>query len=327
METWVLDHPEYGRIEVRSGFDNDFRAIEPDWPGQLPEKFADRPDAGTRAPADAKPWQRLSEFRNNPPLRLQVLVDGAVQHQYSNIEQGSHRIPLGGPGKNDELQPFVNLGTDRSKPHLRMQVNSFKDILQIEFREGSTVVEFDPPAGSRGERRREIMQSSPVKRTLIPMAEGLGKAGWAIAVLVLGPLVGKFLNWLSQFLPDWELPKFTLPHVDLPVPQLPQVTLPTPDFDLPALPDLPEWVDVLMEYSKIWAPIVIGIILGLIALRNYRKSEAQKEEWRHESGELDRRSESSSGTEPSRSSHGIGHSARPRDGEAPVRFEPGRPED
>ena len=280
LETWVLDHPDYGRIEVRSGFDKDFRAEDPDWPGELPERFAENPYAGERAPADAKPWERLGEFRSNPPLRLQVLVDGEVQHQYDSLEQGSNRIPLRGPGRKEKLQTFLNVGTDRSKPHLRLQVNTFKDILQVEFREGSTVVEFDPPAGSRGERRREMMQSSPVKRTAIPILEGVGKAGWAIAVIVLGPLVGRIMSWLSQFLPDWDLPDITLPHVDLPVPDLPQVTLPTPNLDLPHLPPLPEWVGIVMEYSKIWMPILVGIVVGVLALRNYRKSEAEKEQWR-----------------------------------------------
>ena len=290
LETWVLDHPDYGRIEVRSGFDKDFLALDPEWPGEPPEKFKDDPDAGERAPADAKPWSRLGEFRKNPPLRLQVLVDGEVQHQYDNIDQGSARIPLHGPGKKDKLELFVNFGTDRSKPHLRLQVNTFKDILQIEFREGSTVVEFDPPAGSRGERRRAMMQSSPVRRTAIPIIEGLGKSGWAIAVLVLSPLIGRFLDWLLQFMPDWELPEFTLPHVDLPVPDLPQVTLPTPNIDLPnlpSLPPLPEWVELIMEYSKIWVPIVVGIVVGVVALRNYRKSEAEKEQWREKRASAD----------------------------------------
>ena len=290
LETWVLDHPDYGRIEVRSGFDKDFLAVDPDWPGEPPEKFKDDPDAGERAPADAKPWTRLGEFRKNPPLRLQILVDGEVQHQYDSIEQGSARIPLRGPGKKDKLELFVSIGTDRSKPHLRLQVNTFKDILQIEFREGSTVVEFDPPAGSRGERRREMMQSSPVRRTAIPIIEGIGKSGWAIAVIVLSPLIGRFLDWLSQFLPDWELPEFTLPHVDLPVPELPRVTLPTPNIDLPnlpSLPPLPEWVQLMMEYTKIWVPIVVGIAVGIIALRNYRKSEAEKEQWREKRASAD----------------------------------------
>lgn len=317
METWVLDHPEYGRIEVRTGFDKEFRAVDPDWPGELPKNFADKPDAGTRAPANAKPWQRLSEFRNNPPLRLQVLVDGVVQHQYSNLEQGSNRIPLTGPGRKDELETFSSIGIDRSKPHLRLLVNTFKDLLQVEFREGSTVVEFDPPAGSRGERRRELMQSSPVKRTLIPILEGLGKAGWAIAVLVLGPLVGKFFSWLAQYLPEWELPEFTLPHVELPVPELPNVTLPAPDLNLPPLPELPEWFQVAMEYSKIWAPIVIGIVVGIIALRNYRKSEAQKEEWR--SGTGARRSVEAHAPES-----GNKESVRGMEHETPVRIEPGQ---
>ena len=76
--------------------------------------------------------------------------------------------------------------------------------------------------------------------------------------------------------------RITPPHVDLPVPNLPQVTLPTPHVNLPDLPELPEWVQLIMEYSKIWVPLLIGIFLGIVALRNYRKSEAEKEKWREE---------------------------------------------
>ena len=126
--------------------------------------------------------------------------------------------------------------------------------------------------------------SGNIKRTLFPIAQGIGKGGWALAALLLPPVIGRFLAWIAQYLPDIDLPDFTLPqirlpHVDLPVPQLPQVRLPTPNIALPDLPDLPYWVAWLLEYSKIWVPVLIGIVIGVVALRNKKKSDAEKAKW------------------------------------------------
>lgn len=274
IETWVLDHPERGRIEVRTGFDSDFLELDPSWPGE-----PDAEKVGTRPSVDASLRARARARMHNPPMRMEFLVDGEIQQQYDAVESG--RFPLYGTGAKDSLSPTVSLGVDRQKPHVKITANAFKDILAIEYREGSVVVEFDPPAGSRGEKRRDTMESSSVKRTLIPMAEGLGKGGWALAVVLLGPLVGRFISWLLSFLPDWQLPDISLPHVDLPVPTLPQTTLPTPSIPFPDidLPQLPEWVGLLAEYSKVWIPIVIGIVVGIVALRNHKRSEAEKAKW------------------------------------------------
>lgn len=280
METWTLDHPEHGLIEVRVGNDLDFAVADPAWPGKLPERLANNPEAITRVPAYGSLPERVKALRSKAPTRVQVCVDGHVQHQYSDLE--SSRIPLFGTGAGEKLEPMVSLGVDRAKPHLKLTANTFKELLAVEFREGATIVEFDPPAGSRGKKRRDAMQSSELKRTLIPIAEGLGKGGWALAVLLLGPLVGRFFAWLAQFLPDWQLPEFTLPKLDLPLPDLPQLTLPTPSLPsipFPDLPAMPEWVQWLAEYSKIWVPVVIGVVFGILALRNHRRSEAEKRRW------------------------------------------------
>lgn len=274
METWSLNHPEYGLIEVRVGFDRDFAAEDPSWPGDE----ADKP--GTLATAESSFKERIKLWSNNPAERMEVLVDGEVQHRYNDV--ASARLPLFGDGPKGGLETPVGLGTDRKKPHLKLQVSSLDELLSVEFREGDTVVEFDPPAGSRGARRRETMQSSELKRTLIPMAEGLGKGGWALAVLVLGPIISRFISWLLGFLPDWDLPDLPdiqLPHMDLPVPSLPDFNLPVPDIDLPEFPEVPEWVLWLLEYSKIWVPVIIGIVIGVVALRNHRRSEREKAAW------------------------------------------------
>lgn len=45
------------------------------------------------------------------------------------------------------------------------------------------------------------------------------------------------------------------------------------------LPDMPEWMQWLMKYVEVWGPIIAGIAIGIIALRNHRQSEWEKEQW------------------------------------------------
>ena len=282
METWSLNHPEYGLIEVRVGFDRDFAAEDASWPGE----GADKP--GTLATAESSFKERIQLWSKNPTERMEVRVDGAVQHRYNDVN--STRLPLFGDGPKDELETPMLVGLDRSKPHLKLRVSGLDELLSVEFREGDTVVEFDPPAGSRGAHRRETMESSELKRTLIPMAEGLGKGGWALAVLLLGPILSRFLKWLLGFLPDWDLPDlpdWQLPHMNLPVPELPELNLPLPDINWPDLdlPEVPEWVLWLLEYTRIWLPVVIGIVAGVVVLRNHKRSEREKAAWRNHQAE------------------------------------------
>ncbi|OFT85826.1 hypothetical protein [Corynebacterium sp. HMSC29G08] len=282
METWSLNHPEHGLIEVRIGYDTEFLETDPSWPGELPERFVEHPELIKHIPANGSVAERLRAGFGRPPTRLEVRVNGEVQTQYEELDSG--RIPLFGQGPKDALKIMTHFGVDRAKPHLNLTFNIFKELLEVDYREGKTVVEFDPPEGSRGARRRQAMESSNIKRTFFPIAQGIGKGGWALAVLLLPPVIGRFLAWIAQHLPDIDLPDFTLPqirlpHVDLPVPQLPQVRLPTPNIALPDLPDLPYWVAWLLEYSKIWVPVLIGIVIGVVALRNKKKSDAEKAKW------------------------------------------------
>lgn len=272
METWSLNHPKYGLIELRVGFDRDFAAEDPEWPGDETDK------EGTLATDEHTLRERIELWAKNPSERMEVRVDGTVQHRYNDVNSG--RLPLFGNG-GAKLETPMGIGVDRQKPHLKLRASGFDELLSVEFREGDTIVEFDPPEGSRGAKRRRTMESSSLKRTLIPMAEGLGKGGWALAVIVLGPIVSRIIDRLLRYLPDWELPDITLPHMDLPVPHLPQMDLPLPQINWPEvdLPDLPEWVLVALEYSKIWLPILIGVVVGIVALRNHKKSEQQKAAW------------------------------------------------
>ena len=66
METWSLNHPEYGLIEVRVGFDRDFAAEDPSWPGDE----ADKP--GALATAESSLKERIKLWTKNPTERMEV---------------------------------------------------------------------------------------------------------------------------------------------------------------------------------------------------------------------------------------------------------------
>ena len=166
---------------------------------------------------------------------------------------------------------------------MKVTANFFDEVLEVQFQQGSEIVIFDPPAGSRGEKRRQAMESSTIKRVGFPILAGLGKGGWAIAAIILASVFSRIVKWLLSLLPDFDInwPSLpALPQIALPTPSLPQIHLPTPNIDIEInLPALPAWVEFLLDYSKVWVPILIGIVVGLLALRNYKKSEETKRAW------------------------------------------------
>lgn len=282
MEIWRLDHPEFGTIEVQRGFDIEFRERYPDWPEE-PECGDDgEPKPIPELDLDAGIIERMRSRITSPTPRLQVLRDGVPVRRYSEVPQT--RIPLERALQDDALSSPSAM-VDRRKPHLVPTRNPFDELLAIDFRRGGEVVEFDPPEGSRGQRHRLAMESSSLKRVGFPILFGLGKGGWALAAILLGPLIGRILEWLLSLLPDWDFQLPTPPRVQLPVPHPPQIHLPEPQWPTFAfdVPEMPWWVDVLAEYSRVWIPLLSGIVIGLFAVRNHRRSEKRKRQWERES--------------------------------------------
>lgn len=158
-------------------------------------------------------------------------------------------------------------------------------VRQVVFREGRDVVHFDPPPGSAAEARQDAIASSPWKRVAYPVAAGLGRSGWAIAVLVLLPLIGRvlepFVEWIIERLPD----------IDIPWPDISLPSIPWPDITLPSisLPEVtvPGWLEFMLEYSKVWVPLVAGVAIAVLAVRHSRRSREIKRRWA--SGELGER--------------------------------------
>ncbi|MEX3504849.1 hypothetical protein [Corynebacterium sp. LK2510] len=270
MEAWVLDHPEYGRIVAEFGYDPEFAAREVAWPGSEDDEI--RP-----VTADSSLSERITARMHNPALRLQVSVDGEVMGRFRRVRSG--RIPL--QLRKNPLEFSDNdMVADFSKPHLKIDTSILGEPINVEFRQGKEVVECDPSAGSRGAHRRAEMERSPIKRVLYPLAAGIGKSGWALAALILGPVIARFLarvlEWLLQFVPDWEI---TWPGIYLPVPDIPEIRLPVPSISMPTLPELPEWVKIVMDYQRLWVPILIAVVVAMVAVRNHSKSAKRRRQW------------------------------------------------
>lgn len=183
--------------------------------------------------------------------------------------------------------------TTISEPFLQLTKNfTGAYLVEVVVKTRGELVKFDPPAGSRAAAREKAMEESPTKRWLYPLLSGLGKGGWALVVFVIGPLISKVIDliWslIEPFIPDWELPSIPWPHIDWPEIHLPSIPWPHINWPHIDLPDwqMPEWlrpvlhaIGVAMDYSKIWMPIVVGLVVGILAVRRNRKSESAKEKW------------------------------------------------
>ena len=271
METWRLEHPEVGTIEVQRGYDAEFAEL-----GEWPKKAKDF----TPVPGDATLPERLRLWRKNPSPRLQIVVNGQVRSRHDRPRAGRYSLKK---KIEKDLTLFEN-SASRSKPYLDIQASPFGELLDVYYRNGEEAVALDPPARSLGEKRRKAMEESSFKRVLYPLLGGLGKSGWAIGVIVLGPIISRIL---SRLLPDWELPDIDLPDIALPVPEFPQIELPVPNIDFNIDIDPPDWLVFLMDYSKVWVPLIIAIVVGIQAVRNAKKSEEKKQQWQQDGAYAD----------------------------------------
>lgn len=257
-ETWSIPHPSLGRIEVVTGTGEELHALDPGFP-------RGKPTSTTR--------------------RLLVRAGGTVvarRKTLGNVKVDLSKATLGDEGK---LPAAGEYGHPEGivRPLLEIESNWADTwVRSVTVRVRDTVVLLDAPAGSRAAERQAAMERSAFKRWLYPTLAGVGKGGWAMGVIIFGPLVAGLLRrlwqWLSQYLPDWHI---TLPSIPWPDITLPSVTLPSipwPDISLPSW-DAPWWVDFLAEYSKVWVPVLIGIAVGVAAIRNHRRSERTKVEW------------------------------------------------
>lgn len=308
MESWRLDHPEFGTVDVHVAGEGKLRELDPDWPE---EEGGRDGGAGEEAPEKAESGNEVSERKSSEedsPGRgdgtgevervrrgmggalarldqrweaakdrsLLVLVEGTPRARLKSLS--STVIDIDRDLKPGKYSPGV---AKRNGAHLKISANMLNEIREITFRDGDDVVLFDPPADSPAERRYRAMEESPWKRIVYPISAGMGKVGWAIAVIVLLPFIQRLVGWLLGLLPDIDWPEIPWPDINLPDINLPSI--PWPDIDWPDinLPDitLPDWLLWMLDNTKLWLPLVIGVVVGVLALRTARKSRRTRQKW------------------------------------------------
>lgn len=357
VEHWLLDHPNRGKLEVLVGPAEVLREYDPDFPKSdkekenknvesesaedqdvegksLEEGSSEKYSSGDVRSGSPGKSKKTREWAGKPGIRghaakivaelmedYPVLVrqDDRIIARMRNLQ--NVRISL------DKVSKSVGAGKygyemAGSEPFLKLQKNfTGAHLNEVIVRTRGETVKFDPPAGSPAEKRERAMEESPTKRWLYPLASGLGKGGWALVVLVIGPMVSRLIDaiWglIEPHLPDWELPSIPWPHIDFPEIYLPSI--PWPHINWPHI-DLPDWhmpgwlepifhlIGIAMEYSKIWVPVLIGIFIGISSVRRNKKSHQAKKKW--ENGHTEK---AATGTELAKnigSAHALGASGQ-----------------
>lgn len=301
MEEWTLNHPTLGQFRAFVGHRAEIREIDPGFPrgpfadAESGDEDADPPDEASVSldkvvpegatqvlePVKARTArlrQHLNRDEKGETLRLVVMRDGVVVARMDGIKHG--RVAL----RDKALPPgkASTLATSKPRQYLEIDIDGLsRYVATIRLHDGETVANLEPPADSPAAKRMAAMEESKVKAVLYPLLGGLGKSGWALCALFLGPLIGRFLGWLLSFLPDVDIPWPTIhwPHIDLPSIPWPRVDLP----DLPSIPwphvDLPPWLTWLLEHPKVWTPVILAIVWGIAASRKNKKSAQTKAAW------------------------------------------------
>ena len=330
IEHWSLDHPELGTLDFIVGPRKLLAAIDPGWyldddGNTLHKNGSDgsgkQEQEGPSATINAAELERLDnqarelreerakkEANRKKDLKslgktvcsrvtdglsrgFIVACDGEVVHRAKALSGGREQVLKHlAAGYGSEVN--VLLGKDKRLCWLQIDKRADGEILSVFVRQEKKDpwVSMSAPQGSVGAKRIAAMESSPLKAFLLPLVVGLGKTGWLIAVLLLGPVFAAAIKWLKSLFPDvhinWPQLNINWPDINIPWPDInwPQFHIPWPDIHIP-FPDISgwpvwDWLAWLDDHSLL-KPLLVGIVVGTIAFRRYRRSAKAKNSWNH----------------------------------------------
>ena len=259
-EIWRLQHPKLGPFSVAVGNRTQLTEVDP----QFRSDDMEGPQKGCVFFRGTRVLARASQLGAH-----RVAVHPEDDARAGSSDEQPDQAPA--PEAESLLHSFAD-------PRIVVKaVGGGTRVAHIRFKDGSQVAEFAPPEGSWAARRQAAMEASPWKRAVYPLMEGLGRSGAAIAGIVLLPLILRLLD------PVWSFLGRLLPDLGIPWPQISLPRIPWPDIDLPSIPwpsiELPEWVGFLLEYSKVWIPLLIGIAVAAGALRTARRTRRTRQDW------------------------------------------------
>jgi hypothetical protein len=129
---------------------------------------------------------------------------------------------------------------------------------------------FDPPRGSFAARLLTFQRNHPGLYASRHVVCAVGKVGAGLLGLVVFVrlLLQPALDWITDRLPDIELPSIPWPNIDWP-------SIPWPDIDLPQLA-VPFWLRVIIGTAKFWLPVFLAIGVAIAEVRRRRAAAARE---------------------------------------------------
>ena len=282
MEVWRLNHPEFGELVVRIARPVELHLYDP----QFPRKDAASPDWEERDSPKNRLTALLIKLKDRrasgKERSMLFTVNGEVRARLKDMERA--KVPAKLEADEGEDEPDIPTGTVPIgiEPFIDIDVNLFGEPRSIYFRDRGSdeVALFDVPNNSPAERRFKAMEASPWKRLVFPIMAGMGKAGWALIVILAAPLIERIVTWFLSFLPEINIP---WPQINIPWPEInipwPEINIPWPEISLPSLPALPAWLEWLIDHPKLWMPILIGIVAGILGMRRAKRSAKTRKSW------------------------------------------------
>lgn len=234
-----------------------------------------------KLPAPVRDWfiRAASRCRENAGMVLLVRMNGVVYGRVGSIQK--HRsTELTTPLSKGVILP-VSIAIDN--PRVLYTANANGELVTVALVADDGKVLLDPQPGTYAHARWQAMEVSPWKRLIFPILTGLGKVGGALAGILLAPVMAAVLSWLGTFVPHIDLPSIPWPHITLPKIPWPDITLPSIPFPDIHLPSLPGWMDWWIENTKLWVPIVVGIVLGVSAFVTSSRSKKRRARWEQQS--------------------------------------------
>lgn len=243
----------------------------------------DKPPSEPDPPGVPEPFQELKEESQDAQARDAQVQE--VSEQCSQTEDKQRPATLLNR-MTKQMEPSDDLGFHANvsvlKPYVRLEPGGFLRawLRTATIYTSQSIMEMDPPVGSRGAQRAQEIETNPFKRWFYPLAAGVGKSGWALFTLLVLPLIGKILqpvfdflwslikpifDWIAQFIPDIHIPwpHITWPDIHIP---WPDIHIPWPEWHLPHW-RLPWIVQFVAQYPKVWMPIIVGIAVGVASVR------------------------------------------------------------